>query len=567
MNKIFKKTISILFSSYILFFLGFVIYSIIVLPKDGIVTSLHWKWVITNAGIIFINWLPTIQISGILFSFSFFPNETYISNASSFFQVIKNCLILFLFITLIYFILLIFIKPSAERNIAEIETKSEFAQKLWKEIDSISEEPEKNKQELISLLEEYQLLFPKDEEAAVLYDQIKLEESIEAAAPDSKIMYKNDDESDLSAASYIKMANTYFNQGDYYSAHYYASLALQLNDQREDAKRIISKSWEKIQNPEKRGSDNVSNYNRKKADAYQMLNRGEYLDAYNLFTQLEKENPSDSEAAEFLSAAEETLKKNSYFESAARQALQMDGRYEVFFQNSPESKQFFYFKKIVSTITGIYVLEPEIIKLNQEDKVEYVIAAPYGKIDIDGHLNTKGISEEQDSQYITQFVISGERNKELDHLYQINVPIPHINSFTLQTPDLNNVSFLTLLKLSNLASQYGYSPMPFRLTLIDIIAAPFSFLFLSFIAVSVGWKLRSRYSSTPNIFIYLLIPMIPFLIHLLLSFFEYYLINVTSGFFLLYTSLPITVIIVVLIEVLLFIGAMISLAGQVIRRS
>jgi lipopolysaccharide export LptBFGC system permease protein LptF len=467
----------------------------------------------------------------------------------------------------VYFFLLILIKPSAEKNISEIESKSEFAQEVWSQIDSLSGEAEENKQTLIPLLEEYQLLFPNDEEAAVLYDQIQLEESTREPRPESAVMYKDEEESDLSAASYIRMANTYFNQGDFYSAHYYASLALQLNDQREDAKRIVSKSWEKIQNPEKSETDAVTDYNKRKADAYQMLNKGEYLKAYNLFKQLEKENTSDSEVSEFLTAAEESLERSSYFESDARQALQNDGSFNVFFQNSPDSKHFIYFKKLVSTITGIYVLEPEIIKLDNTGSLEYLVTAPYGQINIDGQLNTKGISEGEDSQYLTQDVLAGERTIELAHLYELTVPVQFISSFTLQDVNLDNVPFLTLFKLSNLSSQYGYSPLPFRLTLINKIAAPFSFLFLSFIAVSVGWKLRSSYSNKPSIFAYILIPIIPFMIHLILSFFNYYLINVTSGFFLLYTSFPVTIVIVILIEVLLFISAMISLAGQVTRRS
>jgi tetratricopeptide (TPR) repeat protein len=562
MNDIFKKTVSVLFITYTIFFLVFCIYSIIILPGDTLLPRLHWKWVITNSFILFIAWFVTMHISGILLVFSLLASSSNISGSSTFYNLIKNSLILFIILTALYFFMISFFKPAVENNLTKMERKSDIALSLWDRIENTYSEGDREKAQ--SFLEDYLILFPNDKNAASLYDKLVFE-SRESVIPEEPAPPMHEEEhAELSAASYVKMAETFYNDGDYFSAHYYASLALELNDQRDDARRLAARSWEHIKNPEDIEENNIEAYNKKKTRAYQLLKSGSYLEAYNQFNNLLRDNPSDNEARQFLERAKEKLKDNSYFVSSTQEALKQNGKYDIFFMNTPKSKQFFYFKKIVYTITGVYVLEPEIMELNNSGNINYLVKSPYGKIDKEGYLNLQGVSGGETTRYIIPDYIIGEKPEELANLFLIGVPLNNIQFFTLQDIALDNIPLTQLYQISKQSSLFGFSPLKFRYTIINKILAPFTFLFLSFIAIAVGWKYRSTYISKPSPFLYILIPIVPFMIHLLLDIFNFYIINVISGFFLLYISLPVTVLVMIIIEALLFIVAMISLANQVI---
>ncbi len=122
------------------------------------------------------------------------------------------------------------------------------------------------------------------------------------------------------------------------------------------------------------------------------------------------------------------------------------------------------------------------------------------------------------------------------------------------------MNILELFNYGSIFYKYGYIKEPVQILLLERILKPFTFLIVSFLSVSIGWYLRIRKYSFPW-FSLLLIPIITYLIHNILSIYEYAM-SLMLGYSLFKTGFyPALIILVVSQAVILFLS-LVSIANQ-----
>jgi uncharacterized membrane protein len=93
------------------------------------------------------------------------------------------------------------------------------------------------------------------------------------------------------------------------------------------------------------------------------------------------------------------------------------------------------------------------------------------------------------------------------------------------------------------------------------LVLPFSFVILSFFAISAGWTWRKRYISRPPVLALLLVPLIPFAIAVLTAIYHYFHRTIIGAVLLAADFTP-TLIVVLLLQALLLLVSLALMAGQ-----
>ena len=256
-----RKTFSLILLFYLFFFVLFAFYSFLNFPIGMLLSLYRWPFVWANSLILLIDYLIpiTATAAAIAFSVSFNAGRKKLKKSRPFHKLISANLALFITLSVIYTVLVLGVLPYLHEGIDRLFSRTRQA-KVFRE----RAEDFVNQEEYQAALENFELYFTidrKNEEILELKDDVQLKSisrrSEQNAPPEMKEFEKLEEPR---AFELLARARAYFDREDYYSAHYYATLAAETGNVQTEARRLAGKAWQKISSLEPGRADREARY-------------------------------------------------------------------------------------------------------------------------------------------------------------------------------------------------------------------------------------------------------------------------------------------------------------------
>ena len=326
----------------------------------------------------------------------------------------------------------------------------------------------------------------------------------------------------LSVPELIRRAQRALDAGNFYTAHYYASLAADYGENpREDALRLRSQALNAIEDGIRQREElEERSLFRDKLTAYQLMQRGDtddraLVEAYYRFQELQEIAPNDPDVTRYARMVEERLKEISFFVDEAVDALVFPARRNVVFRNdrSTEFSELISAGRIIDAPGGTFLYDVEVLRRGDQN-VHFRV--PYGKrIGTMLVLRAMVRSGDTDSDRVDEYVVAprylqGEADR--DQLGEVIPLQPEADQLLLVAGGLETLDALSIPGLLRAPAAYdaaGHVVAPVHAELIYRIIRIVGFFVVAFYSISIGWRHRSGYIGRPPILVLLLIPLLP----------------------------------------------------------
>jgi len=532
--------------------------------KVQILSKFKISWIINNSFKLFINYLLPVHITALIIAFSlFFPWKLGASGMqTAFVNVIGKNIFLFLILTLIYtgltegFLPGILQKQSEQNYLTKIAV--DYFNKAKIEIDK----PDQNKDFsiIVKMLDAYLQIDPDED---VVLDTIKWAKSrLDIKEDQTKEQKEKTSTTEkTTAADLIIKADKYFTNEDYFSALYYADLAFKLDNSRLEASRIAAKSRELIRSQEPNQSEEkAKNIFKMKREGFNFLESGDPISAYYIFNKLLETETTDKDIPEFLNQSLNAISNKTFFIDKIEEYTTSPGINNITFLNDKETL-IHISKMILINEKEAYFFNIEVVKFDSSNSIIKHFISDYGKYTAAStSIIMYAIDRDNPAVYHKPVYLKGEDSSPDNIILKIN---PNLFSlqFLGQPLDITkSMNIYNLFKYAPIFNKFGYVADPVNILILERILKPFTFLIISFFAVSLGWLLRIRRVSFPW-FAILIIPIITLLIYNLLSVYEYAM-NLFLGYVFLQTGFYPALVFLILSQALLLFISMISIASQ-----
>lgn len=549
----------------------YLIYSISTFEPKLVLSSFLWRWVWNQSIIFFVETLIPLQCTALLLFYSFFSPSEHGRVGKDiyepFYRLVNSVLVTLLISTLLFTVLTEGVRPWLFNRKSEMLDQTKLARLYYADYeDAQSNGRFENAEQYLNL---YLKINPNDRAAQVKLDEAKLQaakqigstpSSTGATPVNTPLQYLNQ-----SAAGLAGIARSYLRKGDFSSAHYYASLALDIAPANRDAKTISAQSLVSLSRMAPTPAEREQKYYfTLKSKGRSDLENGNPIEAYYLFQSLSTSHPKDPDVVTYLKRATEEVTGFAFFKDEVDKAASYPGEKNILFVNRKDGKgtEVVLLHKMVPLISGTFFEGIEVAEYSPGGELIYHLTAPYGKL-MGGNLSMYCIDRNRAISYLPT-VLGGEF-PDASH-FQLPLSIgsgtmDEIASFS-GTPSENGLP--RLWTLANDVPQYGYSPVTLQIEFLRRIMIPFGFLIFSIFAIGIGWSFRVR-EKRPSIFVFLLVPLIPYVIYLVETFYLFSgkllfaFVMTIAGFW------P-SLISLVVVQFVLVIVALVYLAGQSTER-
>jgi tetratricopeptide (TPR) repeat protein len=327
----------------------------------------------------------------------------------------------------------------------------------------------------------------------------------------------------LKASEYLARAEDFFSQEDYFSAHYYAVIALRLDGSRRDARRLAARAWEKIsgQEPSREDQEARDLFLAKKEGYDALVRMQDPLKAYAIFNKLAAVYPNDPDVARYLEESREQVKEISYFLDEAEQAEGVPGVGNILFVNvrQDDRREIVYIDRLVETEDGVFATGVEVIQFEVGSGVSLHLASARGKLlprtdDREGSaivltgLDRNDPGRRERPSYFVGDPRRLSASERFENLLPLNLSREDLAVMRPGLPAAKRLGLGTLWELRRRCGQYGYPGAELAREILDRILHPFSFLILCLFSVSLGWSFRIGYAGPPRLG-YIFLPFFP----------------------------------------------------------
>ncbi len=328
----------------------------------------------------------------------------------------------------------------------------------------------------------------------------------------------------LSVAELLDRARRYYDEGNYFSAHYFATRAVEMSDGRRDARVIQARALNAIEGESFEIQDDPArDLFRDKIEAYQLLTRGSPEEnpealvlAFFRFQELQQRAPNDPDIQRFSAAAEEEVRRISFFVEDARLygTPSFTSRNDIFFQNrhGGDISEYIAADRLVQSPVGDFLYDVEVYRNTRDGPLHF--HADYAKW-IEGNLFFRAIERDNvgssDEGRIHNPVLLGGEG-EIPGYIPVVPTVEEIVLLSTGGYDVPTVALPDLLGLPELFREFGRSEATAINGAAQRIMALVGFFVLTFGSVALAWRHRSAYLERPPLFALAVIPLIPFLL-------------------------------------------------------
>ncbi|RKX84901.1 MAG: hypothetical protein DRP57_04970 [Spirochaetes bacterium] len=563
-----RKVIRLLLVFYLLSYFLFFLYSIYRFTTTRILSVFMWQYLFNMSMVLFLRYLLPVTVSSVMITYSltFKIGDLYTKSGlpRPFSEIVSAPLVFFIILTALYIAALEGLNPGAASKLESEKYLSSLAREYREEWQN-----ELDKKQYKEALKYINLYLGIDRANKNILDK---REDIRLLALGQETEEKKRTEGEKTKSSsvslnkadeYIREAEKYFNTEDFFSAHYYSALALEIDPERADAKEIAVRSWEKIKNfaASKKEREEALFFKRKQ-EGYKALLGGEYIKAYYIFKALKNEKPQDRDVSFYFSESSKKISGISFFLNDAEKALTLPGSDELFFVNRKKGKEieFVFIKKMVKTEGALYFSGIESLKIDKDGKIVYFFRAPYGKY-INQTIVTKCIDRENENIHKESIYIAGNRPREERNIISLNPSPAELEKLHTGYGTLNGMSFAQLWFFRKDFAKYGFPLELIENAILLKLLEPFSFLILSLFGILLGWIFRIRYVSRPPFLAYLVIPVFPVIVFFAVELYTF-ANRIVLGYVLVSFGFSAALVFLLVLESFLLMLAMVLLAGQ-----
>lgn len=329
--------------------------------------------------------------------------------------------------------------------------------------------------------------------------------------------------SDMTVPELFKKATEYYAKEDYFNAHYYSSLVLEISKlnyaNRDYAKQLASDSWNKLLHIDAFENDLSKEVFQRKKEGYIALSSGDYFKAYYIYQDLLEKYPLDYDIKNFYETSKELLGTRYFFIDETLDKQQFEKFRNVFFTipRLDGGKDIISIKGITSIDTTggrvQYLRGFSVVSYDKNDEWIMSLSVPYAKM--------CSMPLENMSQELTDYIGEFSKTKFVPYLFLKSVDRKYENIFItprIETKDGLNLisatsyvmpipfedfamlcdvshgpetmSLISLYKFSKVASDYGYSSEIYSQSLINRFSYPVILLICFLLASIIAWNSR-----------------------------------------------------------------------------
>ncbi|UTD08112.1 hypothetical protein E4N90_09185 [Treponema denticola] len=519
--------------------------------KETVLPVSLFSWKIRESILLFIFYFPFIYTSALIFAypiiFGKFGPAKMQRRSSAMIRFIQHFFIFSLAVLSFYVVLAEAVKPI----LMEYQSRSVYQALTHKEYTKLAKEAydRNDYSQAGDHIDRALSIWPQSEDAMKLNEMIKIAgEKLSLDKTDS-VLRKNISEEDnisMTAEAALKRAEMAALAFDFYTAHYYAKLAMQTfqdgNPLKIDAENLAVRAWAEVEKglASYKDAPSIALYKSKKA-AYETLQRGDYIKAYYSFLQIDSSmrasNPDkkDPEVERFLNLSRVELEKNVFFTDELKNIPNFIMRGDISFTVGEHSHECAVIKihgisHGSSTLRNeIYLMNVLYTRLGISNAEKWSIIIPYAKlievVDDEGKnrlmLQICSVDRYSEENTVYPKVLSGEIPRENAH----NILLPMtMTDFILIEKSISGPSAMKISDLyyfSLIAEKYGLKKEAYLSEVLYRLTEPLLLLIVSLLVLILAWRFRVSPGRRLNKRLFLFSPLCPFLSYILMETLRY----------------------------------------------
>lgn len=519
--------------------------------KETVLPVYLFLWKIRESILLFIFYFPVIYTAALIFAypiiFGKFGPAKMQRQSSAMIRFIQHFFIFSLAVLSFYVVLAEVVKPI----LMEYQSRSVYQALTHKEYTKLAKEAyDRNDYSQAGDHIECALsIWPQSEEAMQLNEKIKIaKEKLSIDNTDSGLRktLSVEDNISMTAEAALKRAERAALAFDFYTAHYYAKLAMQTFQDGDplkiDAENLAVRAWAEVEKglASYKDAPSIALYKNKKA-AYEALQRGDYIRAYYSFLQIDlsmrASNPDqkDPEVERFLNLSRIELEKNVFFTDELKNIPNFIMRGDISFTVGEHSHEYAVIKihgishGSSSLRNEIYLMNVLYTRLGISNAEKWSIIIPYAKlievVDDEGKnrlmLQICSVDRYSEEDTVYPKVLSGELPKENAH----NILLPMtMADFILIEKAVSGPSAMKISDLyyfSLIAEKYGLKKEAYLSEVLYRLTEPLLLLIVSLLVLILAWRFRVSPGRRLNKRLFLFSPLCPFLSYILMETLRY----------------------------------------------
>ncbi|MDR1252575.1 MAG: hypothetical protein LBK62_10480 [Treponema sp.] len=326
----------------------------------------------------------------------------------------------------------------------------------------------------------------------------------------------------LDTADAIGQGEAAFNERRYFDAHWFATLGERLaragSPEAVTAARLAARAWNQIesQQPSFREERLYSLY-RLKQSGYEAMVSGDWIRAYYLFQELQKQTPDDPDVVNFLAACEKGTTEIAFFIDEIEVSLGAILTGAVFsLPSGAAGRAVLRFSSLSASPDFAYGIGLEYMSFDAQSRPLFHLEAPYAKLlpfTVDDRRQVLVLMRalaryDQNLRWEPEWILEGTAARSsagdaqiiLDMSYETFILLSQIRQ------GLPNLQIGELFDASKMIGAVGYVPQVFEAEILNRLGTVLFFLPMSIAAIIIGWRFRAKSRVR-----YLFIPLLPLL--------------------------------------------------------
>ena len=314
-----------------------------------------------------------------------------------------------------------------------------------------------------------------------------------------------------------------YDSKDYFNAHYYASLVLEISKSRDgnlaSAKQLASDAWNKLVEIDAFENDLAGQVFHRKKEGYTALTAGDYSKAYYIFYELLEKYPLDYDIKNFYEISKELLSTRYFFIDETLDKQQFEKFRNVFFTlpRLDGGKDIISIKGITSieSTGGMiqYLRGFSIVSYDKNEKWLMSSSVPYAKMcstplenmsqELIDYISTisntrfvpyiflKSVDRKSESIFLEpRFEKSEDYKPEFTTTYVMPIPFEDFAMLCDVSHGPDTMSLISLYRFASIASDYGYSTEIYSQSLINRLSYPLLLLICFIFSSILAWNSR-----------------------------------------------------------------------------
>ncbi len=322
---------------------------------------------------------------------------------------------------------------------------------------------------------------------------------------------------------------------DFYNAHYYAMLSWRLSGpgdpNKEAAIRLASEAWNQIT----ASQDSVraipdQQWYKKKQQGYTAIQANDFLSAYYLFLEMDREQKEDSRGIDpdierFLEISKRGLLESFFFIDETKTLRLFEQSRDVFFtiNRTDGGKDAVLMRGISRRREGkqdsAYLRDFELLRFDSEGELKFHIAVPYvkmfsfspGEETPNPQLILTAVDREMENIKIEPEVISGKfppAGALSKSVVVLDMPYKDVNLLISATAGPELMTLSELFSFSSRAEKYGMEKDLYLAEFIRRISDPFIVFTVAILMLAWAWKFRLRENRPFSAWWIILMPLV-----------------------------------------------------------